>query len=261
MKCKLFSAFTLIAVIAIACGFKKSPDFPAEKQIVNKGAFEPVAVIELFTSQGCSSCPPADALLAQTINDAKKEGKHIFALSFHVDYWNRLGWADPFSSAAWSARQNNYVSVFGLDGAYTPQMIVNGKDQFVGSDKSALSESLNKALHSKAEINFKSLVATYNADKTIQLQYTLEGDLAGSIINVALVALQETTMIKRGENGGRTLSNENIVRQLISKNATASGEINFAASPTAVKENMAIIAFVQQEKTLKIVGAAMAKIQ
>jgi hypothetical protein len=257
MKFKIVVALTLIAFVAIACGLKKSPQ---PLQTKNNGMFEPVAVIELFTSQGCSSCPPADALLAQTIASAKKEGKNIFALSFHVDYWNRLGWADPFSTKAYSARQSNYVAAFELDGAYTPQMIVNGEDQFTGSDNSALTKSLSNALKTKAEISFTTLTATYNIDKTIQLQYALKGDATGSTINFALVALQETTTVKRGENGGRTLTNENIVRQLISKNASASGEINFAASPVPGRENTAIVAFVQQEKGLKIIGAAMAKI-
>jgi len=102
MKFKLFIAVISIALAVMACGFKKSPK-PLQTKV--NGNFEPVAVIELFTSQGCSSCPPADALLAQTITDAKTNGKKILALSFHVDYWNRLGWADPFSSAAYSARQ------------------------------------------------------------------------------------------------------------------------------------------------------------
>ncbi|MGG9963681.1 DUF1223 domain-containing protein [Ferruginibacter sp. SUN106] len=257
MKFKILIVLTFIALVAIACGVKKSPQ---SYQTKNDGMFAPVAVIELFTSQGCSSCPPADALLAQTIASAKKDNKNIFALSFHVDYWNRLGWADPFSNAAYSARQSNYVTAFKLDGAYTPQMIVNGKDQFTGSDNDALSKSLSNALSINAGINFKTLTATCKDDKTIHLQYALEGELTGSAINFALVSLKETTIVKRGENGGHTLTNENIVRQLITTKAAASGEINFAASPVPEKENIAMVAFVQQEKSLKIIGAAMAKI-
>jgi len=253
MKFKIFSAVIFVAFIIFACSFKK-------KEAVHFNVpFEPIAVIELFTSQGCSSCPPADALLAQTIADANKEGKKIFALSFHVDYWNRLGWTDPFSDAAYSARQNDYVTAFGLDGPYTPQMIVNGSKEFIGSDKTALAASLTNALNTKTNINFTSLNAAYNDGKSIKVQYTIDGNSSGATLNFALVSLSETTVVKRGENGGRTLRNENVVRQFITKKATASGEIEFTNNNVA-KENMAIIAFVQLEKDKKIVGAAMAKI-
>jgi hypothetical protein len=247
-----------IVVILTACGnaVVNAPNPSREK---NKYAFEPVAVIELFTSQGCSSCPGADALLAATVEDAAKENKKIFALSFHVDYWNRLGWADPFSSAAFSQRQNNYVSSMGLNGAYTPQMIVNGSNEFVGSDKRALESNLKRALNTAPVINFSSLTADQNNGTGIKVHYTLEGDIKSATVNFALVSLSETTVVKRGENGGRTLTNDNIVRQLITKNAMASGEIEFANAPVPAKENAAIIAFVQ-EKGFKIIGAAMTRL-
>ena len=248
-----------IAVILTACGNAVVGPKPTPA-IKNKAAFEPVAVIELFTSQGCSSCPAADELLATTIADAQKENKKIFALSFHVDYWNRLGWADPFSSASFSQRQNNYVSSMGLNGAYTPQMIVNGSNEFVGSDKAALTSNLKKALSTQSGINFSALTAEFSNGKNIKVHYALEGDTKDATINFALISLSETTIVKRGENGGRTLTNENIVRQLIQKNVAASGEIEFANGPLPAKDNAAVIVFVQQGKYLKIIGAAMAKI-
>ena len=97
-------------------------------------AAEPFAVVELFTSEGCSSCPPAEALLNQIHPRAAKSGQRIYTLAFHVDYWDRLGWKDPFSEAAYSQRQNSYANGFGEDRIYTPQMIVNGRGGFVGSD-------------------------------------------------------------------------------------------------------------------------------
>jgi len=255
MKITIWSSLTIVILVIVACGFKRSPQ-PA--QVNTNGQFEPVAVIELFTSQGCSSCPPADALLAQTIADTKTNGKKIFALSFHVDYWNRLGWADPFSNAAYSARQKKYVSQFGLDGAYTPQMIVNGTEQFVGSDKDLLTQSLTKALNTKAAIQFKQLTATFTEGKPVKAAYAIDGDITATTINIALISLSETTVVKRGENGGRTLTNENIVRQLVTKTATASGAIEFSTAPS--KNNTAVIAFIQNEKSRQIIGAAMATI-
>ena len=255
MKIKIFSAGIIVVVAAIVLSFS----FKKNAAINNNSMFEPVAVIELFTSQGCSSCPPADVLLGQTIANAKKDEKKIFALSFHVDYWNRLGWKDPFSESKYSQRQKDYVSAMGLDGAYTPQMIVNGNSQFVGSDNNSLTQSVAKALQTKAAVNFKTLTATYVEGRPIKVQYALEGDFAGGKINFALVSLSETTVVKRGENGGHTLQNQNVVRQLISTRANTAGEIEFANAPQPVKENTAIIAFVQEEKSLKITGAAIAK--
>ncbi len=223
------------------------------------GTFEPIAVIELFTSQGCSSCPPADKLLTETIAAAKISGKKIFALSFHVDYWNRLGWTDPFSSSDYSQRQNNYASAFNLGGAYTPQMIVNGNTQFVGSDKNQLIKALTKALNTKAAINFKSLNAMYN-NKTIKVQYALEGNAAAGQLNFALISFRENTLVKRGENGGHILINENVVRQWIHKKASVSGQVEFPGNIISSLENSAVIAFFQQENNLNITGAAMVNI-
>jgi len=251
MKCLFF-----LVVILTACGSAAIAPKPSPAT-ENKMTFEPVAVIELFTSQGCSSCPPADALLANTITDAAKENKRIFALSFHVDYWNRLGWSDPFSSAAFSQRQNDYVRSLALEGAYTPQMIVNGTSEFVGSDKAALTANLDKAFNTKALASFSSLTASYSDH--IKVHYAIDGDIKGATINFALVSLSETTAVKRGENGGRTLTNENIVRQLITSNASASGDMEFAPKEVPAKDNAAVIVFIQQQNGKKIIGAAMAK--
>lgn len=252
--------FPIIILAAVAFGtvaafsIKKTPSENKQESTL----FEPVAVIELFTSQGCSSCPAADRLLTRTIEASAQKDQKIFALSFHVDYWNRLGWADPFSSARFTRRQSEYVSAMNLNGAYTPQMVVNGRSEFVGSDKTSLSRSLSKALATKAGVYFTKLTAL-NSAGIIKLQYALDGKFAGMNINVALVSAEEITVVKRGENGGRTLKNENVVRQFITEKAGAAGEISFSASPVPAKNNMVIVAYVQEENTGGIVGAAMVK--
>ena len=246
---KIIFVLAAFAVIVIALSFKKTPQF------------QPVAVIELFTSQGCSSCPSADHLLSQTINESKKDGRKIFALSFHVDYWNRLGWADPFSDKKYSQRQNEYASTLNLNSVYTPQMIVNGSREFVGSSERDLKDALNKSLNTTPTAAFKTLTATLQNAAAPQVKFTLDGDYSGCKINFALVSLSETTNIKRGENGGLTLKNENVVRQYISIPATATGEINFKNSPVPSGNNMAIVAYIQRSSDYKITGAAMAEIK
>src|SRR5260221_6058982 len=109
------------------------------------GSSPRVVVVELFTSEGCSSCPPADTLLKELSEQQKMEDVQIVALEEHVDYWNHLGWRDPYSAAEFSERQNDYSHIFGTDGVYTPQMIVDGQNEIVGNRSLAAREALQKA--------------------------------------------------------------------------------------------------------------------
>ncbi|MBI1224448.1 MAG: DUF1223 domain-containing protein [Bacteroidetes bacterium] len=227
---------------------------------LNIYAQNPVAVIELFTSQGCSSCPSADKLLDQTISEAKKDGRNIIALSFHVDYWNRLGWADPFSDKAYSQRQSDYISTMHLRSAYTPQMVVNGEYEFVGSNNKDLKSALEKALNTEPIASFKTLKAIIKGNNAPHIKYELEGDFEGCNINFALVSLNEITSVKRGENGGRELKNENVVRQFITIPAKANGELNFENTPMPASENMAIVSYIQRDNDLSIIGGAYAEL-
>jgi hypothetical protein len=102
-------------------------------------------VVELFTSEGCSSCPPADALLARLDKTQPVEGAEVIPLAMHVDYWNQLGWADPFSSHQFSERQGEYAAAFGKEDVYTPQMVVDGVKEFNGSNSSLARETIGKA--------------------------------------------------------------------------------------------------------------------
>jgi hypothetical protein len=255
MKSKLFLYILLFAGLILFFSFKNNKTTEATID------FEPVAVVELFTSQGCSSCPSADRLLTKTIFNALKENKKIFALSFHVDYWNRLGWADPFSHKSFSERQSDYVDALNSSGPYTPQMIVNGSNEFVGSDEGALTKNINKALHTNASVNFTQLSSSIKSNKALLVKYVVEGKMEDCTINIAIISLKETTAIKRGENEGSILVNENVVQQLITKNANKDGEIEITSLPSTAKNNTAIIVFVQQKNTHKIIGAASQKIK
>ncbi len=246
--------FTLVSILGLLfCGFTKQTSI---KQV---NSFEPITVLELFTSQGCSSCPSADKLLSQTIANASKTDKKIFALSFHVDYWNRLGWTDPFSSKQFSERQANYVEAFNLNGAYTPQMLVNGVKQFTGSDGKELSKNIEITQNTNAIVNFKILTTTI-ANNTLKINYTLEGLYNNCDINFAIVTSKETTFIKRGENEGLTLINENVVRKFITKKAQQESNVDVDNVNLFAKNNTILVAYVQQQNGNKIIGAALQKL-
>jgi hypothetical protein len=175
----------------------------------NKG----FALVELFTSEGCSSCPPADELVAKVQKEAGD--KPIYILAYHVDYWDRLGWKDAFSSADYSKRQNEYARWLKLSQVYTPQIVVNGKTEFVGSQEGALRNAIknNLLVNSNVRLNLSII---HNANNTTLVQYRTEGNVgnAHSVISLALVQKQAVIKVKGGENGGRTLIHAQIVRNL-----------------------------------------------
>lgn len=210
-------------------------------------------VVELFTSQGCSSCPPADALIHEIANDPALRGR-VIPLAFHVDYWDRLGWRDPFSSSKWTQRQARYARTMHLNSAYTPQAVVNGSREFVGSNRSALNAALEKASSEKprAEITLSahregnSLIATIHAAVP-----------AGADLMLAIVEDGVTTRIQHGENAGRTLTNDAIVRRLI--HVTAGQAVAVPLDPAW--RNLSAAAFAQDRATLIIRAAAAAKVR
>ncbi len=218
------------------------------------------AFIELFTSQGCSSCPPADKLLAKTILENNLRGKNTIALSFHVDYWDRLGWKDPYSNSEFSDRQRNYAEKFKLNSIYTPQAIVNGSEEFVGSNENKLTKAISTYLEKPATATFKSIKATTQQNQSIKVNFYLEGDYTNCVVNVALVSLSEITPVKKGENAGENLEGVNIVRQFKAIKANVNGEIEFSKSPMPAINNRAVVAYIQQKNSLEIIGAVQIKI-
>lgn len=232
------------AAVTLSCSNLQSKPqaFPVKE---GKG----IHVIELFTSEGCSSCPPADRLLSKL----KAEGdSNVFVLSYHVDYWDRLGWKDPFSRAAFTQRQGQYAQRFGLDGSYTPQMIVNGEEEFVGSDEKRLRTSLAKTMSDNVAV--KAGIATTDK-REWQLVYSLSS-ATGLTLNVALVQAEAVTDVKRGENGGRTLRHVNVVRELKTVEAQATGRLIIPVSDETKNLALSLIVFAQQKSSGRILGAA-----
>ncbi|ASU32228.1 DUF1223 domain-containing protein [Mucilaginibacter xinganensis] len=252
---KPIKTFSLVAVlIAAALASTAFINFKPLKKAAaaNKG----FAVIELFTSEGCSSCPPADALVARIEKESKD--KPVYILSFHVDYWNRLGWKDQFSSADFSKRQSEYSRYLNLQGVYTPQIVVNGKTEFVGSEegtlRNAIRTNLEKLSSAQVELNISAI-----DQKQASLNYTVEGADKNTVLQVAVLEKAATSKVTRGENDGRTLSHVQIVRELqqvalAANNGTANIELPHGFD----SKNWEVIGFLQNRTTGAITGAARA---
>ena len=216
------------------------------------------AVVELFTSEGCSSCPPADRLLSNIAEDAARHDKPIYALSFHVDYWNYLGWKDPFSRKEFSLRQNQYAEV--MSGKiYTPQMIVNGQIEFTGSDAYSAQQAITNALANKEEASIDMKTSLSSNKKQVVLNYRLNGIHEGDILNIALVEKGLVSSVKRGENEGRSLHHDNVVRSFISLHIQQleSGALTINI-PDMKLENTSIIAYMQHKDNLQVYAATQA---
>ncbi|MGZ3832177.1 MAG: DUF1223 domain-containing protein, partial [Mucilaginibacter sp.] len=215
------------------------------------------AVIELFTSEGCSSCPPADALVARV--QKERADKPVYILAFHVDYWNRLGWKDVFSSHDYSTRQNQYAQWLKLSSVYTPQIVVNGRQEFVGSEEGTLRNAINISLQksSKAEVTLNS-IKVENDKATVQ--YHAEGATKNDVLLIALIEKNAITKVQRGENSGRTLSHVQIVTQLksVTLENGSKGTESIALPRSFDPQKYELIGFVQDIKNGEIIGATKA---
>lgn len=222
-----------------------------------------VAVVELFTSEGCSSCPPADRVLGEIVADARERDRPVFALAFHVDYWDRLGWKDPYSDAAYSRRQRDYASIIPDNRVYTPQMIVNGRDGFVGSDEDHATRSIERALDTAAPVAVKLTLVPAEAEPgdapPVTAKYELDDTDRPLLLHLAVVERGLSTQVKRGENGGRTLEHENVVRSFVTvkldASSKASGTQAVDVPKHLIRSRASVIAYVQDPRTMRVLGA------
>jgi hypothetical protein len=204
-------------------------------------------VVELYTSQGCSSCPPADALISQL---AHQRGQ-VIPLAFHVDYWDHLGWRDPFSSKLWTQRQMMYVRSFHLNSAYTPQMVVNGSRQFIGSNASAMNAAVEEASRVKPVGNVAVDVA--RRDSKINTTIRVEAPQNSDIV---LIVFENNvpTRIERGENEGRSATDDAIVRRIV-RVGTGSLTKTLSVDADPSWKQLGVVVFVQDRATLAITAA------
>ena len=175
-----------------------------------------VALVELFTSEGCSSCPPADALLRKLDGLRTGSGQLIVGISEHVTYWNQLGWADPFSDQTYTDRQSAYGRRFVLDSVYTPQVVVNGQKEVNGSDGAEILKAVSStAKSSPISLSIASVMAPPEA-KSLSITFALEGQSKTSLDIFAVIADDAArSSVLRGENSGRTLQHVSIARSLV----------------------------------------------
>ncbi len=233
---------------------------PAEDGVAKPGAGH-VVLVELFTSQGCSTCPPADRLLSRI---AEERAGSVVTLSYHVDFWNSAGWRDPFSTKEWTQRQVAYGRRFKAEQIYTPQAVVDGTVEVVGSRAEGLRSAIDAAASRPGgEITLALELSASRVDVAAEVR--LPEALRGERLDL-MVALFETgliTSVGRGENGGRTLHNDYVVRRL-----ERAGELK-AKGPAATRHSaslrlakdwnrsrLGVAAFLQEPKTLEIRGAA-----
>ncbi len=227
------------AYVALASLFLLSAILPLQ-------AGERPVVVELFTSEGCSSCPPADALLAELANRPD-----VLALSFHVDYWDRLGWKDPSSSPEATARQERYAWLLGIDTVYTPQIVVDGRREAVGSDRSAVEHALDAASREPSAV---PVTLSFNNGRA---RITLGRGGVTASASVVLIGFDRRRVdtVERGENSGRTLTHVDVVRGIEEVGRFTGQASQIVSTPPWQCDRLAAIV---QASDGRILGAAVA---
>ncbi|NHF61108.1 DUF1223 domain-containing protein [Flavobacteriaceae bacterium TP-CH-4] len=247
---------TFVLTVLATLAFKNSWDSYGSSIVVQSEAeetlYDPFVVLELFTSQGCSSCPAADILLQKVKHE---NPDRVFTLSYHIDYWNYIGWNDPFSKAEHTLRQSDYNRKLGYHGNYTPEIVVNGKEHFVGSDVSKMNWVLETFRNEKTT-NAITITDVRTKDGRISYCYEVKGPFENKKVRAVIVLDQRITEVKRGENRNRRVTNSNIVvHERLSQLARPVGTA-FIKLPRIVQKNEKIFLVVLVENEEKDITAA-----
>jgi len=224
-------------------------------------------LVELFTSEGCSSCPPADALLERLDRSQPVSGADLIVLSEHVDYWNDIGWKDPYSSHEYSERQSAYAEQFGLRSIYTPQMVVDGHFEFVGSDERRATQAIESATKAK---KVPVSISSSSSDEKTTILHIEAGPLPSSItaesagIFLAIADNSDESHVSRGENAGRTLRHVGVLRNLIrigsvDRSAGFSRDMKLDLNAKNPR-NLRVAVFVQEADAGRVWGAGLARL-
>lgn len=214
-------------------------------------------IVELFTSEGCSSCPPADTLLIELIREQPVKGATVIGLSEHVDYWDRLGWKDPFSDRLFTQRQSAYARLAGANDIYTPQIIVDGVDLVIGHDRPAVLDAIRRA----AAREKRPVTLEWSADAALSVAVDRSPRTVNSTVFLAVTEDGLRTSVKRGENSGRTLDHAAVARRLIQigktdKDGGFEGAVPVSIAPAWNRPHVRVVVFVQNDKSGRIEAAS-----
>lgn len=262
---KTASSLLAISRFAVVSGtFALAPAFKADAPDDPKPAA--AVVVELFTSEGCSSCPPADALLMKLEGVQPVQGAKVIAIEEHVDYWNHDGWNDPYSSPDWTQRQVDYVAKFKGKDPYTPQMIVDGQTQMVGGQELQAREAIQQAA---SQPQMDVAVSPGDSSGTSHEFKVRIGRVVGNTdkdsaeVWLAITESALASSVRAGENAGKDLHHASVLRSLHKIGvAKGNGDVSFDSS-TKIKfkaewkrQNLQVVVFIQDKKSLRILGAA-----
>jgi len=254
---KAIAALAILGIVAVSLAFENLANKREVKPRASEADTNGFVVIELFTSEGCSSCPPADQLIARV--QKEDSGKQVYILAYHVDYWDRQGWKDTFSETAYSERQSSYACWLKLSTIYTPQIIINGKTGFVGSDKSTLNREIGASLKEtpKGTLTLNGTVV----NDQISVEYQTDFPVDQSYLVLTLIQKYGQSKVRAGENSGRTLDHVQIVRKLaIQTFLLGKGKVNLTLPKDYNSSKWELIGLVQNKKNGLILAAARSEL-
>jgi hypothetical protein len=271
MKFLIPALTTLLCALVLAAFMIRRGTMTSTPALESADGVRSPVIVELFTSEGCSSCPPADAVLERLQRTQPVAGAQVIALGEHVDYWNYIGWSDPFSSAAFSARQETYARALGQqDNVYTPQMIVDGQTEFNGSAMNKALDAIAKAARSpKADVRIViPETKTQEDNQKVRLNVSVKnvppvnrGDEAEVIL--ALTQDKLSSNVTRGENSGRKLAHAAVVREMRAlgrvdpATKTFDSEKTIAIADSWKRDDLRVVVFVQERAHRRVLGAAV----
>lgn len=271
MKFLIPALTTLLCALVLAAFMIRRGTMTSTPALERADGVRSPVIVELFTSEGCSSCPPADAVLERLQQTQPVAGAEVIALGEHVDYWNYIGWSDPFSSAAFSARQETYARALGQqDRVYTPQMIVDGQTEFNGSAMNKALDAIAKAARSpKADVRIViPETKTQKDNQEIRFNVSVKnvppvdrGDVAEVIL--ALTEDKLSSNVTRGENSGRKLAHTAVVREMRALGRVDPATKTFDSEKTIAiaggwkREDLRVVVLVQERAHRRVLGAAV----
>jgi hypothetical protein len=265
-------AFALIGVLGILiAGSLRMAGGRESASAVPVGGHNAIVLAELFTSEGCSSCPPADEILSRLVQQQPVTGVTVLGLSEHVDYWNRLGWVDPFSSASFSKRQSEYAArVFRSRDVFTPQLVIDGSQEEVGSDAKGVYRKIAQAAQvPKAVVNVVAGLPSATTALQIRIKVDVPPDIIVREASDVVIAIAEDNLasdVRHGENGGKLLKHSCVVRRLLTAGTLMpqtrgwSGTTSVAIAPEWKSADLKVIGFLQEQQSRRIMGAGWSNV-